>query len=158
MSDVASLIFSAHLLILKDPEFSGSMEKLITKGWSPERAITNVVNDYIHLFSESRNPRLKEKVQDVKDLGHRLLRNLRDDNKEHVADYSGQIVIAADLMPSDILKLSAQKVEGIVIVNGSPTSHIAILARSLEVPLIFCPDTRLFNILENWNMFWRCGM
>lgn len=149
LSDVASLIFSAHLLILKDPEFSGSMENLIAKGWSPERAITNVVNDYIHLFSESRNPRLKEKVQDVKDLGHRLLRNLRDDNEEHVADYSGQIVIAADLMPSDILKLAAQKVEGIVIVKGSPTSHIAILARSLEVPLIFCPDTRLFDVYEN---------
>ena len=148
LSDVASLIFSAHLLILKDPEFSGSMENLITKGWSPERAITNIVNDYIHLFSESRNPRLKEKVQDVKDLGHRLLKNLKDDNEEHVADYSGQIVIAADLMPSDILKLSAQKVEGVVIVNGSPTSHIAILARSLELPLIFCPDTRLFNIHE----------
>lgn len=147
LADVASLIFSAHLLILKDPGFSGAMEDMIKKGWSPARALTHVVNDYIHLFSSSKNLRLQEKVQDVKDLGHRLLQNLMGGDEEH-GDYNNQVVIAEDLMPSDILKLMAQNVEGLIIVNGTVTSHIAILARSLEVPLVFTDDRRLLNLMD----------
>ena len=147
LADVASLIFSAHLLILKDPGFSGAMEEMIKKGWSPARALTHVVNDYIHLFASSKNVRLQEKVQDVKDLGHRLLQNLMGGDEEH-GDYNNQVVIAEDLMPSDILKLMAQHVEGLIIVNGTVTSHIAILARSLEVPLVFTDDRRLLNLLD----------
>ena len=76
MSDVASLIFSAHLLILKDSDFSGTMISKIKSGILPQVAIAEVVNKYVHLFSKSDNPRLREKVQDVKDLGWRLLHNL----------------------------------------------------------------------------------
>jgi phosphotransferase system enzyme I (PtsP) len=85
LSDVASLIFSAHLLMLKDSEFSGSMRKIIQGGTPPAKAITQVVNQYIHIFSESNNPRLQEKVQDVKDLGHRLIMNLFPEKKAREA-------------------------------------------------------------------------
>ena len=52
------------------------MIDLIESGVQPQHAVTQVVNSYVHLFSESTNTRLKEKVQDVKDLGWRLLHNL----------------------------------------------------------------------------------
>jgi len=136
LGDVASLIFNAHLLILKDMGFSGAMRKQIQQGTHADRAVSSVVNDYINLFAKSSNPRLREKVLDVKDLGHRLLRNLRQHGEDH-GDYEGQILIAKELLPSDVLKFAAQKVEGIIIVQGSVTSHISILARSLRVPMVF---------------------
>ncbi len=145
LADVASMIFSAHLLIVKDSKFSGSMVELISKGMAPERAIEQIVSDYTHMFGKSSNPRLREKVQDVKDLGRRLVRNLRT-GEEDGADYRGRVIVAGELMPSDILKLSAQKAEGLVLVSGGVTSHVAILARSLRLPMVIVEDRRLFGL------------
>jgi len=151
LADVASMIFSAHLLIVKDPKFSGAMEELIQKGETPPQAIYTVVNQYINLFSASANPRLREKVQDLKDLGRRLLQNLRAD-QEAAVDYAGHIVIAGELLPSDVLKLSAQKAEGIIQVGGAVTSHIAILARSLNLPMVVVEEVRLFEAAQDHRL------
>lgn len=147
LADVAYLIFNAHLLILKDDGFSGAMENLIRKGMSAERAVTSVVNDYINLFAKSANPRLREKVLDLKDLGHRLLQNLNASGDEQ-GDYNGQIIVARELVPSDILKFAAQQVEGIIIVQGGVTSHISILARSLRVPVVFLDNPMVLDLDE----------
>lgn len=145
LADVASMIFSAHILIIKDEKFAGAMIEKIRRGTPPPRAIGEVVDHYIQLFSSSANPRLREKVQDVKDLGLRLIQNLRDDAEVSV-DYDGHIVIAGELLPSDVLKLSAQKAGGIVQVGGAVTSHIAILARSLNLPMVVADEPRLFGL------------
>lgn len=145
LADVASMIFSAHLLIVKDSKFSGAMLEHIRRGDTPPQAIFKVINQYIQLFSASANPRLREKVQDVKDLGRRLLQNLRA-NEEAAVDYAKHIVIAGELLPSDVLKLSAQKAEGIIQVGGAVASHIAILARSLNLPMVVVDEERLFQL------------
>ena len=135
LSDVASLIFSAHLLILKDNEFSGAIERQIGSGIQPRQAVSSVVHHYINLFASSPNARLREKVLDLKDLGHRLLLNLMSHNPE-LADYEGRIIIAKELLPSELLKLAAQRAAGLVLLGGGATSHIAILARSLQLPTL----------------------
>jgi signal transduction protein with GAF and PtsI domain len=148
LSDVASLIFSAHLLMLMDDAFTGEMRDKINNGISPSRAVVKVVNQYIELFSSSENQRLAEKVQDLKDLGHRMLYNLSH-QEEDVADYHGQILIAEELLPSDILKLATQNVEGLIIMQGGGTAHISILATSLEIPLVFSDDPQLSYLLDD---------
>lgn len=145
LADVASMIFSAHILILKDEKFSGEMIHNIRAGTSPARAIKEVVGHYVNMFEASPNPRLREKVQDVKDLGRRLLQNIKSDAVISV-DYDGHIVIAGELLPSDVLKLSAQKAAGVIQVGGAVTSHIAILARSLNLPMVVADEPRLFSL------------
>lgn len=147
-SDVASMIFSTHLLMLNDSSFSGEMFNLINTGDEPAQAIVTTVNKYISIFKESNNPRLQEKVQDIKDLGHRLLRNLSFKDYED-GDYSRQIVIARELLPSELIKITAQDAEGLVLFGGGVTAHITILAKSLGVPIIFTDDRRIFSIREN---------
>ena len=145
IADVASMIFSAHLLIVKDPKFSGAMSDLIHSGVPPEGAIAQVVTEYSNLFAGSTNPRLREKEQDVKDLGRRMLQNLRA-GAEDASDYAGHVIIAGELMPSDILKLAAQRAEGLLLVSGGVTSHVAILARSLQLPMVIAENRRLFSL------------
>ena len=142
MSDVASLIFDAHVLILKDPCFSGEMLKRIDQGTAPDQAIRDVIQTYIDLFARSPNLNLKEKIHDVRDLGLRLLSNLQMRTEQGV-DYSGHIVVSNDLLPSDILKLSAQRAEGVVLIGGGVTAHISVLARSLRMPLVIVKDPLL---------------
>lgn len=145
LADVASMIFSAHLLMVKDTEFSGQMIKLIKAGLAPQAAIAKVVGDYCRLFSASPSARLREKVQDVKDLGRRLIQNLRW-GPESDPDYRGHILIAAELMASDIVKVAAQRAEGLVLVGGGVTAHVSILARSLGLPVVVVEDARLLRL------------
>jgi len=148
LADVASMIFSAHLLMVKDPKFSGDMLERIRAGEPPSRAIHHVVRRYCDLFAASPNPRMREKVQDVKDLGHRLLQNLRTGTQKE-SDYQGHIVISGELLPSDILKLAAQKAAGLVQVGGAASSHVSILARSLNLPMVVADEPALFKLRQS---------
>ena len=134
LADVAVLIFSAHLLILEDEMFSGRIGKLIKTGVPGVKAIATVVDEYVEIFSKSKMPTIREKVLDVKDLGNRLMRNLLNE-EDDTCDYRGQIIIAHELLPSDILKLSAENVEGFIVCSGV-TSHNAIISRSLGIPMV----------------------
>ncbi len=135
LPDVASLIFSAHLLILKDAKFSGAIEKKIESGEAPQRAASDIVHSYIDLFSKNPNPRLQEKVSDIRDLGHRLLSNLMAHDPDQ-ADYEGRVIVARDLLPSELLKLAAQRAAGLILSRGGITSHLSILAQSLRLPAV----------------------
>ncbi|MDC7234195.1 MAG: phosphoenolpyruvate--protein phosphotransferase [Spirochaetales bacterium] len=145
LSDVGSLIFSTHLLMLRDSSFVGKMEEDIRSGVSPCDAIITRVEYFLKIFSESDNPRLQEKVQDIRDLGHRLLRNLAGESQDS-GDYSGQILVARELLPSELVKITAQHVEGLVLYSQGASAHITILAKSLGVPLVYTDDKRLFSL------------
>lgn len=145
--DVSSLIFSSHLLMLQDFSFSGEMIEKIKGGETPVDAVVEVVNSFIHLLSKSEHPNTAEKILDVKDVGHRILRNmLKESNTE--GDYTGQIVIADELLPSELFKLTTQHVEGFIFNNAGITAHIAVLSRSLKVPVVILEDKYLHSLQE----------
>jgi phosphotransferase system enzyme I (PtsP) len=144
-ADVASMIFSAHLLILKDSQFSGEMLRLMEEGRSPQQAITEVVNGYVAMFAKKTNPLFQEKVQDIKDVGHRLLHNLLTDSQIS-EDYRDEIVIAGELLPSDIVKLATQHAAGLIMVGTAVTSHISILARSMGMPVVLVDDEAIYQV------------
>jgi phosphotransferase system enzyme I (PtsP) len=142
MADIASLIFDAHILILKDEEFSGGMLKKIRRGAPPEQAIREVVNHYLQLFANSTSLSLQEKVHDVRDVSLRLMSNLRLRTSASM-DYCGQVVLAENLLPSDLLKLSAQRAEGIILIGGGVTAHVSVLARTLRIPMVIVRESPL---------------
>ena len=150
LSDVAQLIFSAHLLILADEEFSGEIRRRIVAGAPPAEALVTLVNTYIEIFSGSPNQRLQEKVHDLKDLGHRMLENLAGGEHER-GDYSGQIIVADMLLPSDILKLATENAEGF-IVQGGVTSHNAIICRSLQKPMVMIDPQQLELLCKSCDL------
>jgi phosphotransferase system enzyme I (PtsP) len=150
-SDVASLIFSSHLLMLRDEEFVGRMRREIDNGLHPESAVVRVVNEYVDIFSESDNTRLREKTQDVKDLGHRIIRNLAEE-ADDAGDYKHQIVVASELFPSELVKIATQHAEGVILLDGGITAHISILARSFGLPVVLTRDKRVFQLPEETEL------
>ncbi|MBF0386879.1 MAG: phosphoenolpyruvate--protein phosphotransferase [Candidatus Omnitrophica bacterium] len=143
--DVASLIFSAQILMLKDQAMLGAMEALINSGATPQEAVRQVVAEYVARFDKMPNAFLREKRYDVIDVGRRLLENLvgvRGVERQ----YARKIVIARELLPSDALKLSTQGVQGVVLLSGGVTSHVAVLARSLNIPLIIADEEALLSL------------
>ncbi len=145
LSDVASLIFTAQILMLKDKSFIEGIVELIKREVNPPMAILGVVKDYVNRFKAIPNTYLREKSQDVQDIGYRLLKNLMGLG-EKASDYEGRIVISEELFPSDALKLSTQKVAGLIVLSGGASSHLSILARSLNIPLVIAEEPALLNL------------
>ncbi|MFQ9506729.1 MAG: PEP-utilizing enzyme [Veillonella sp.] len=74
---------------------------------------------------------------DIKDIGDRLMRNMLGMNPRGLSHISGEVIIVAhDLAPSDTASLDKNVVKGIVTAAGGPTSHAAIMARTLEIPAV----------------------
>lgn len=147
LSDTASLIFTAHLLMLKDEAFTGEIMTLIEEGINAPLAIVRVAKKYIALFEESENLLLKEKAEDIADLATRLLHNVLG-KEDPMGDIADKIVIARELFPSDILKFSSEDVRGIILISGGITSHLSILARSLTLPLVIADNPELLDLVS----------
>ncbi len=147
LSDVASLIFTAHLLLLKDSEFVGAMTRKIELGMNPPEAVLSIAKHYVEIFSHGDNHYIKEKVQDIEDLTIRLMGNLVAELRE-LYRCEKHVVIARELFPSDMLKLSSEEVLGVVLVTGGVTSHLSILARSLRVPMVIIDQPKLLTISD----------
>jgi len=143
--DVASLIFTAQILMLKDKFFIDGIVDRIKGGQTPVAAVIAVVESYIWKLNQIDNAYLRDKIHDVKDVGRRLLDNLAG-RKDTAREYAGKLLIARELLPSDVLKLYSQKIKGIILLSGGVTSHASILSRSLNVPLIIADEPGLLSI------------
>jgi phosphotransferase system enzyme I (PtsP) len=146
LPESAALIFEAHYMILKDPRFDRQIVELIRQGLHAAEAVRSVARQFITLFGKSANPYIREKSQDIEDLARRILFNLRKEKGEGRSPMDGHIVIASQLYPSDVLKLASENVAGIILVNGGTTSHVAIMARSLQIPMIICQRGELLQL------------
>jgi phosphotransferase system, enzyme I, PtsP len=147
LNDAAAMIFTSHLMILQDRAFTGEIETLISEGQNPPVAVITVAEKYINLFSQAENSFVREKVQDVEDLSVRIIKNIIRE-KEESLELRGKIVAARDLFPSELLRLSSEEVGGIILVSGGVTSHLSILARSLQVPMVIANDPAIMQVDE----------
>jgi phosphotransferase system enzyme I (PtsP) len=148
MYDVAALIFTAQMLMLKDNGFTDAMLVRIEQGADATDAVRDVVADYARKFETISDGYLRDKIYDVKDVGRRILENLTGltDQQEYVYD---RVVIARELFPSDALKLFTQKAKGLILLSGGVSSHVAILARSLNMPLVVVQEPRLMSLAQD---------
>ncbi len=148
LPESASLIFTAHFMILKDPKFVNRIEELIGGGTPPPVAVKTVANHYIDIFGASAHAYIREKVNDIEDLTGRILKILYNRPTEEAARTRETIVVARELYPSEILKFATEEIKGIVLVRGGITSHVAILARSLGIPLVIADRPELLDLPE----------
>jgi phosphotransferase system enzyme I (PtsP) len=144
LSDAASLIFTAHLMILKDQDFLGKIVRRIEQDVNPPVAIAEVAGDYMRSFLASDNAYMREKANDIEDLAVRLVNNLLSAG-EPTNVHRDHVIITRGLFPSDLLKLSSEGAAAILLVGGGVTSHISILARSVAMPMVI---TDAFAILD----------
>lgn len=130
-------IFSAHLLVLQDPEMKTAIEGKIDAGINAEAALDEVSTMFITMFESMDNEYMKERAADIRDVAHRLLAKLlKIDLPDLTTINENVVIIAEDLTPSMTAQLNKEFVQGFVTNIGGRTSHSAILARTLEIPAI----------------------
>jgi phosphotransferase system enzyme I (PtsI) len=131
-------IFMAHLLVLEDRSL---IEDVITtikeKRVNAESAFSTVVQKYFHAFSQVDDEYLKERVADIRDIARRVIENLTGKERRPLTNLPEKvIVIAHDLSPSETAMMDKEKVIAFATDIGGPTSHTAIMARSMEIPAV----------------------
>ena len=131
-------IFSAHIMVLQDPEYSGAIKALIrSEGQNAEWAVQIVTDRFLELFKSMENDYIRERAADLRDVSNRLLRNLLGISTQSLSEITENVILVADdLTPSDTAQLDRDKVVGIVTNIGGKTSHSAIMARSMEIPAV----------------------
>lgn len=131
-------IITAHLMILDDPVYISDIEKYIQKNRTKAEDSVKIVTDkYISLFNKLENPIYRQKVLDIKDVEKRIIKNLNS-KKNEWADLNGKILITEEILPTELLNMCQEniKLKGIVMEYGGETSHLAILAKALEIPTL----------------------
>ncbi|MBN1828587.1 MAG: phosphoenolpyruvate--protein phosphotransferase [Deltaproteobacteria bacterium] len=144
-----AMIFTSHFMILKDDVFINKILERIEKGLTPAEAIRTVARHYMAIFSSSHHGYIKEKVNDLEDLTLRILNNLKGGTADDTSFLKGRIVISQDLYPSEILRLASEEVTGIVLTSGGITSHVAILSRSLQIPLVIADHPEFLELPDD---------
>lgn len=151
LSDEASLVFTAHLLMLKDTQFTGQMQQLVDSGSGPADAVVAVVSRYVERLSALAHAGLREKADDITDLGMRILSALGA-GEGYLPAVREHVVLARNLLPSDLLVLAAEEAAGVVLVSGGIASHLSILARSLGMPTVIVDEPELLEVADNTNV------
>ena len=130
-------IFSAHLLVLLDPELKSAIEGKIDEGINAEAALEEVSTMFITMFESMDNEYMQERAADIRDVSRRLLTKLLNVALPDLSIINEEVVIVADdLTPSMTAQLNKQFVKAFVTNIGGRTSHSAILARTLEIPAV----------------------
>ena len=131
-------IFSAHLLFLKDPQFTERVETCIREDLlSPEAAVQDTVDELVQILNKADNSYLRERVADIHDLRSRLLRQIAQPGSGQLQQLEPDtILVARELLPSDLLESDREHLNGIVTETGGETGHAAILARALGIPAV----------------------
>ncbi|RSL32230.1 phosphoenolpyruvate--protein phosphotransferase [Salibacterium salarium] len=138
MGEDKAEIFSAHLLVLEDPEIiDGVSSKIKEDSVNAEHAMKEISDMYVTMFEGMDNDYMKERASDIRDVSQRILLHLLGvENTSLAAIQEETVVIAEDLTPSDTAQLDLNYVLGFATDIGGRTSHSAIMARSMEIPAV----------------------
>lgn len=149
-----SSIFDAHLAILEDPEFMNEIRGIIERQYkAAEVAVKEAIDHFVTMFDLLDDEYMKERAIDIKDVGNRLLKHLLGAPEVTLPkDTQPYILVAKELSPSQSAHLNPSYVLGIVTMNGGKTSHSAIMARALGIPLVSGLESNLNLPVQTGDM------
>ncbi|MDE2493900.1 MAG: phosphoenolpyruvate--protein phosphotransferase [Alphaproteobacteria bacterium] len=142
-------ILAAHIALLDDPELHRTTMALIEKGKSAGFAWREAVRGVANTFKAMDDTRMQERASDLLDLERQLLTALTDQSAGHDIDLPPNAILVADeLLPSELVSLESAKVAGFVTAGGGPTSHVAIIAASMNVPALVGAGDAIARVTE----------
>lgn len=141
-------IFEAHKELLDDPELTEAVQARVTMGQTPIKAWKTTIDEQATAIAALNDPLLAARADDLRDVGKRVLRLMLGVNEKSIMPTTPVVVVARELSPSDTVSFDPERVLGFGIVEGGPTSHIAILARALGLPAIVGVDESMLALEE----------
>jgi phosphoenolpyruvate-protein phosphotransferase len=130
-------IIAAHLEFLDDPQLNETAQELIIAGKSAGYAWRTAIRRSIAALEALEDARLRERADDLLDVeSHVLLALAGEARPMNLPLPDNAVLIADDLLPSELTALDRQRLAAICLAGGGATSHVAILAAAMEIPML----------------------
>jgi len=140
-------ILAAHIALLEDPELAEGARCAIATGKSAGFAWRHAVRDYARVLESLKDPRQRERVQDLLDLERQVLTELGGGEMQMQLP-RGAILVARELLPSELIAAAECGIAGFCTAGGGPTAHVAILAAGMNIPAVVSAGERVLAIAE----------
>ncbi|MCY4190592.1 MAG: phosphoenolpyruvate--protein phosphotransferase [Rhodospirillaceae bacterium] len=133
-------ILETYRLIAEDHGWLGRIREAIEEGLTAEAAVAKIQESTKVRMAAITDPYLRERIADFDDLGNRLLQHLSTSRQVQAPSEPGTadriVVFARNMGPAELLDYDQANLNGIVLEEGSPTAHVAIIARAMDIPVV----------------------
>lgn len=136
-------VLETYRMFAADRGWIERLREAVRGGLTAEAAVQRVQKDMRTRMSKVRDPYIRERYADMEDLGNRLLHHLLGaEGSAEAGDLPEEmILVARTLGPAELLDYDPQRLKGVVLEDGGPTAHVAIVARAMGIPMVGrCPD------------------
>jgi phosphotransferase system enzyme I (PtsP) len=129
-------VLETYRMLAHSRTWNRSLQDAVHSGLTAEAAVERVRSEHRAGIGQARDPYLRERLHDLEDLNDRLLRHLSGDGAKARRLPDNAILIARNLGPADLLEYDRTKLKGLLLEEGSPASHAAIVARAMDIPCV----------------------
>lgn len=130
-------VLEAYRMFAHDRGWLDQLREAVRAGLTAEAAVERVRNEHRARLMQARDPYFRERLHDLEDLANRLLRHLERNGAEAAAQLpEGAVLIARSIGPAELLELDRRNLVGVAVEEGSQTSHAAIVAKALGIPMV----------------------
>ncbi len=138
LSRASKEIYETYRMFAYDRKWVGRLREAVSSGLTSEAAVERVRNEHRARLMKASDPYLRARLHDLEDLANRLIRALGGEQLEpgNRKVSEDAILFARELGPAELLDYDRQKLRGIVLEEGSASSHAAIICRALGIPLV----------------------
>ncbi|MFD1695899.1 phosphoenolpyruvate--protein phosphotransferase [Roseibium aestuarii] len=131
-------VLEAYRMFAYDRGWIRKIEEAIRNGLTAEAAVEKVQSDMRARLLRQTDPYLRERLHDLDDLANRLIRELM--GREHGSE-TGElpkdaIIVARNMGAAELLDYGRDRIRGLLLEEGGPTSHVTIVGRALGIPLV----------------------
>lgn len=136
LDGVSREILEAYRLFAYDRAWMERLRAAVRSGFSAETAVEQVRIEMRSQIGAARDPYLRDRLHDLDDLANRLLRHLSGRANDSRDAPAGAILVARSMGPAELLDYGRDTLGGLILAEASPTSHVAVVARGLQIPAI----------------------
>jgi phosphotransferase system enzyme I (PtsP) len=129
-------LFDVYQRILDDSNLGAEILEEIRKGNWAQGALRTVIQMHVERMTNLENEYLRERASDIKELGHRVLAYMQRNDRSLPQYEEKTILIGDELTAADLAEVPEGCLAGVISAKGSSSSHVAILARAMNVPTV----------------------
>ena len=138
-------IMEAYRMFAMDKGWYKKISADIAKGYTAEAAVEHVYEDMWSRLSTTNDPYIKEKLYDLRDVSDRLRAFIGGDvERDFVSGDEDIVIIAQSMGPADLMDYNYTKIKALVIEECSPTLHVVIVAKALNIPVV----AKIYGVLK----------
>lgn len=147
LPDEEHLLFDAYTKLLEQNSLGQAVIKEIKKKLNAQAALCKVIKRYVHQFEEMQDSYLQERAVDFRDLGQRVLAHLQSRQPRRTEYPERVVLVGEEVTAAALAEVPEGHLAGVVSTRGSSNSHVAIVARAMNIPTVMGAEgTRLSEV------------